>query len=68
MHDAVLTDKWLMMVAESPEFYSWLRETYMGHMLGQAVFFLLWGGLPGFVWGFVIRVLLTQHMTWCANT
>jgi hypothetical protein len=41
-----------------------LRETYMYHMLGQMLFFLAWGGLPYFVWGFVIRVLFTMHMTW----
>lgn len=34
------------------------------HMLGQGVFFALWGGLPYFIWGFVLRVLFTMHMTW----
>jgi stearoyl-CoA desaturase (delta-9 desaturase) len=36
----------------------------MYHMLGQMLFFLAWGGLPYFVWGFVVRVLFTMHMTW----
>lgn len=53
---------------ESPEFYSWLRKTYMYHQVGQAVFFFLWGGLPFLVWGFVIRVLVTMHMTWLVNS
>lgn len=53
---------------ESPEFYGWLRRTYMGHMAGQALFFLAWGGLPYFVWGFVIRVLFTMHVTWLVNS
>jgi fatty-acid desaturase len=35
----------------------------MWHQLGQALFFLAWGGLPFFVWGFVIRILLTMHAT-----
>ncbi|KIZ04878.1 stearoyl-CoA desaturase (delta-9desaturase) [Monoraphidium neglectum] len=47
---------------ESPGFYGWLRETYMLHMLGQAVAFAAIWGLPGFIWGFVIRVLFTQNM------
>lgn len=34
------------------------------HMLGQGVFFAVWGGLPYFIWGFVVRVLFTMHMTW----
>lgn len=54
--------------SESPEFYGWLRETYMQHMLAQAVLFAVLGGLPGFVWGFVIRVLFTQNMTWLVNS
>jgi fatty-acid desaturase len=33
-------------------------------MLGQGVFFAVWGGLPYFIWGFVVRVLFTMHMTW----
>jgi stearoyl-CoA desaturase (delta-9 desaturase) len=49
---------------ESPEFYGWLRDTYMYHMMGQAAFFLLLGGVPYLVWGFVVRVLFTMHMTW----
>ncbi|GLC45607.1 hypothetical protein PLESTB_001785000 [Pleodorina starrii] len=53
---------------ESPAFYSWLRSTYMYHQLGQAVFFLALGGVPYLVWGFVIRVLLTMHMTWLVNS
>lgn len=53
---------------ESPEFYGWLRSTYMYHQLGQAAFFLAWGGLPYFIWGFVIRVLFTMHMTWLVNS
>lgn len=40
---------------ESPRFYGWLRKTYMYHQIGQALFFLAWGGLPYLVWGFVIR-------------
>ena len=35
---------------ESPEFYTWIRETYMYHQLGQAVFFTLWGGIPYLIW------------------
>ncbi len=52
---------------ESPEFYGWLRSTYMYHQLGQAAFFMAWGGLPYFIWGFVIRVLFTMwvNYTWC---
>eukprot|EP00878_Enallax_costatus_P037482 GHUV01042342.1.p1 GENE.GHUV01042342.1~~GHUV01042342.1.p1 ORF type:complete len:379 (+),score=81.54 GHUV01042342.1:277-1413(+) len=53
---------------ESPDFYNWLRETYMYHMLGQMVFFLAWGGIPYFIWGFVVRVLFTMHMTWLVNS
>jgi len=53
---------------ESPGFYSWLRKTYMYHQIGQAVFFLAWGGVPYLVWGFVIRVLVTMHMTWLVNS
>lgn len=49
---------------ESPEFYGWLRDTYMYHQLGQAALLTLWGGLPFLVWGFVIRVLFGMHMTW----
>jgi fatty-acid desaturase len=49
---------------ESPEFYGWLRSTYMYHQLGQAALLTLWGGLPFLVWGFVIRVLFGMHMTW----
>jgi hypothetical protein len=48
---------------ESPEFYDWIRKTYMYHQLGQAVFFFAWGGVPYLVWGFVIRILVTMHMT-----
>ena len=33
----------------------WLRETYMLHMAGQAAACALLWGLPGFVWGFVVR-------------
>jgi stearoyl-CoA desaturase (delta-9 desaturase) len=33
-------------------------------MLGQALCFAAVGGLPYFVWGFVVRVLFTMHMTW----
>jgi hypothetical protein len=36
-------------------------------MLGQMLLFLAWGGLPYFVWGFVVRVLFTMHMTWCVK-
>jgi stearoyl-CoA desaturase (delta-9 desaturase) len=43
-------------VQESPAFYAWLRETYMAHMLAQAVGCALLWGLPGFVWGFVVSV------------
>lgn len=58
---------------ESPEFYTWLRETYMWHQLGQALFFLAWGlatghGISFLVWGFVIRILVTMHMTWLVNS
>ncbi|KAG2502171.1 hypothetical protein HYH03_000658 [Edaphochlamys debaryana] len=53
---------------ESPEFYTWLRETYMYHQIGQAVFFYLWGGMPYLIWGWCIRVLFTQHMTWLVNS
>ncbi|GIL48423.1 hypothetical protein Vafri_4575 [Volvox africanus] len=53
---------------ESPEFYSWLRATYMYHQIGQATFFYILGGVPYLVWGFVIRVLLTMHMTWLVNS
>ncbi|GIL74570.1 hypothetical protein Vretimale_2252 [Volvox reticuliferus] len=53
---------------ESPEFYTWLRATYMYHQIGQATFFYLLGGVPYLVWGFVIRVLLTMHMTWLVNS
>jgi len=35
---------------ESPEFYGWIRKTYMYHQLGQAALLTLWGGLPFFVW------------------
>ena len=35
---------------QSPEFYTWIRQTYMYHQLGQAVFFLLWGGVPYLIW------------------
>lgn len=35
---------------QSPEFYTWIRKTYMWHQLGQAVFFFLWGGIPFLVW------------------
>ncbi|KAF6257723.1 delta-9 desaturase-like protein [Scenedesmus sp. NREL 46B-D3] len=55
-------------VRESPGFYGWLRETYMYHMLGQMLLLLAWGGLPYFVWGFVVRVLFTMHMTWLVNS
>jgi len=53
---------------ESPGFYQWLRETYMYHMLGQVVVLALLGGLPYVVWGFVIRMLVTMHMTWFVNS
>lgn len=53
---------------ESPEFYTWIRETYMWHQLGQAVLLFAYGGLPAFVWGFVIRILVTMHMTWLVNS
>jgi fatty-acid desaturase len=58
---------------ESPEFYTWLRETYMWHQLGQALFFLAWGlitnhGISFLIWGFVIRILVTMHMTWLVNS
>lgn len=52
---------------ESPDFYNWIRSTYMYHQLGQAAFFFLWGGMPYLIWGFVIRILFTMHMTWCAT-
>lgn len=35
---------------ESPEFYGWIRKTYMYHQLGQAALLTLWGGFPFFVW------------------
>ncbi|KAK9824554.1 hypothetical protein WJX72_011275 [[Myrmecia] bisecta] len=53
---------------ESPEFYGWIRKTYMYHQLGQAAVLLAWGGLDYLVWGFVIRVLFTMHMTWLVNS
>ncbi|KAG2433974.1 hypothetical protein HYH02_012436 [Chlamydomonas schloesseri] len=53
---------------ESPQFYGWLRDTYMYHQIGQGVFFYLWGGVPYLIWGFVIRVLFTMHMTWLVNS
>ncbi|KAL6753035.1 delta-9 desaturase-like protein [Haematococcus lacustris] len=53
---------------ESPAFYTWLRETYMWHQVGQALLLLAWGGLPYFIWGFVIRILVTMHMTWLVNS
>ncbi|PNW83842.1 hypothetical protein CHLRE_04g217945v5 [Chlamydomonas reinhardtii] len=53
---------------ESPAFYGWLRDTYMYHQIGQGVFFYLWGGVPYLIWGFVIRVLFTMHMTWLVNS
>jgi hypothetical protein len=33
---------------------TWLRDTYMLHMAGQALAFAALGGLPGFVWGFCV--------------
>lgn len=38
------------------------------HQVGQAAFFFALGGVPYLVWGFVIRVLLTMHMTWLVNS
>lgn len=40
----------LCLMLQSPEFYTWIRKTYMWHQLGQAVFFFLWGGIPFLVW------------------
>jgi fatty-acid desaturase len=48
---------------ESPGFYTWIRKTYMWHQLGQALFFLAWGGFPFLIWGFVIRILVTMHVS-----
>jgi stearoyl-CoA desaturase (delta-9 desaturase) len=53
---------------ESPRFYQWIRETYMYHQLGQAVVLTAIGGVPFLVWGFVVRILLTMHMTWLVNS
>ncbi|GFH11160.1 FA_desaturase domain-containing protein [Haematococcus lacustris] len=40
----------------------------MWHQVGQALLLLAWGGLPYFIWGFVIRILVTMHMTWLVNS
>eukprot|EP00854_Cymbomonas_tetramitiformis_P024819 gene24819-30237_t len=53
---------------ESPRFYQWIRETYMLHQLGQAALLTVIGGPSFFVWAFVIRVLVTMHMTWLVNS
>ncbi|GMH35688.1 hypothetical protein BSKO_03556 [Bryopsis sp. KO-2023] len=53
---------------ESPDFYNWIRETYMYHQLGQAAVLFVWGGVPYLVWGFVIRILFTMHLTWFVNS
>ena len=36
--------------------------------MGQVVVLALLGGLPYVVWGFVIRMLVTMHMTWFVNS
>jgi stearoyl-CoA desaturase (delta-9 desaturase) len=64
LYFTALADTLLPLLLLLPPFLARLRETYMYHMLGQMLFFLAWGGLPYFVWGFVVRVLLTMHMTW----
>jgi stearoyl-CoA desaturase (delta-9 desaturase) len=67
---AVAAAPWF--VRDDPEFYGWLRSSYMQLMGAQLLFFVALAAVvrdPGiFVWGYAGRLIITFHATWAVNS
>ncbi|KAI8472570.1 MAG: fatty acid desaturase-domain-containing protein [Monoraphidium minutum] len=53
---------------EAQPFYTWIRDTYIWHVVAQFAALYALGGLGAVVWGGALRMCWVYHITWFVNS